>query len=71
MAGRPKKANNPLMNVPGPGEYYPEKALAYLYPALAKSISSCVPEVKQSAPKDTPGPGAHNPQRLDKITGPK
>ena len=71
MAGRHKQSNNPLMTVPGPGEYCPEKVLNYLYPPLAKSISSSVPEIKQNVPKNTPGPGAHDPQRLDKIPGPK
>jgi len=57
--------------VPGPGVYDVDKAMAYMYPALAKSISAVVPETHQGIPADVPGPGAYNPKPLDKIKGPK
>lgn len=51
---------------PGPGEYSPEQATSYLFPALAKSISTVVPETKQG-PGDTPGPGTYEPKILDRV----
>ncbi len=70
MLSRPAQKSS-ANAVPGPGEYAPEKALTYLYPPLAKSISATVPEIKQGVPTDTPGPGAYNPRCLDTVLCPK
>jgi len=57
-----------LNQLPGPGEYCPEAAINYLFPALGKTISVVVPECKQAAGADTPGPGTYEPKLLDKVT---
>jgi hypothetical protein len=70
LLGKPGTTSS-VLEVPAPNKYEVIKSFNYTQLSLKKSISTCIPTIRQGIPLDVPGPGAYNPKNLDNIVGPK